>query len=72
MSTNVREILDRIGRLSEDELAELRNDLARQEEQEWFNLVRDARREARQRGLDDEAIARVVEESRYGKEPESR
>jgi hypothetical protein len=72
MSTNVREILDRIGRLSEDELAELRNDLARQEEQEWFNLVRDARREARQRGLDDEAIARVVEESRYGKGPESR
>ena len=66
MSTEVRDILDRIGRLDHAKLAELRSELDRAEQQEWQALLPESRRLARDRHLDDDAIARAVEQSRYG------
>src|SRR5262249_38200831 len=65
MSTNVRDILDRIRQLSEAERLELAMELDRQEEIEWSQLLTEARQETRRRGIDDEAIARAVESLRY-------
>lgn len=66
MSGPVRDILRRIERLPEAEQLELRTELARQEESEWLQLLNHARDEARQRGIDDAAIARAVESLRHG------
>lgn len=66
MSTAVREILDRIMRLPDADRMELSLQLARQDEQEWTELLREARQAAKQRGLDDQAITRAVESLRYG------
>ena len=65
MSAEVREILDRIEHLPESEQLELRAELARQDEQEWGQLLTQARKKARQDGLDDDTIARAVESLRY-------
>ena len=67
MSTEVREILERIRQLPESDRLELRAEMARAEEEEWAQLAGRARQEARERGIDDEAIARAVESLRYGK-----
>jgi hypothetical protein len=66
MSTAVREILDKILRLPQDQRAEFESELARLEEKEWPSLVDEARQTARRKGLDDETIARAVESLRYG------
>lgn len=66
MSSDVRDILERIVRLPEAQRAELDGALARLEEDEWLRLRAAARQSARERGIDDEAIARAVESSRYG------
>lgn len=68
MSSIVRDILDRIDRLPEQQRAELQGELFRIEEDEWLGLLADARRAAHQRGIDDDAIARAVESLRYGDE----
>jgi hypothetical protein len=66
MSTEVREILERIRRLPESDRLELRSELSREEEQEWVQMLTQAREMARQRGIDDAAIVRAVESLRYG------
>ncbi len=65
MSTAVREILDQILGLPQEQRAELDSELSRIQEAEWIALVTDARQLARQRGLDDGAIALAVESLRY-------
>lgn len=65
MSTAVRKILDRIMQLPDADRMELTLELARQDEQEWAQLLREARQTARQRGIDDQAITRAVESLRY-------
>ena len=65
MSTAVREILDQILRLPQDQRAELDSELARIEVAEWTTLLPGARAAARQRGIDDDAIVRAVESLRY-------
>lgn len=69
MSTVVREILERIEQLPQPQRVELQGELSRLEEEEWLGLLSEARRSARQRGIDDEAIARAVESLRYGDDP---
>jgi hypothetical protein len=66
MSAEVREILERIRRLPEPDRLELRSELSREEEQEWVQMLTQAREMARQRGIDDAAIVRAVESLRYG------
>lgn len=66
MSSDVREILQRIVRLPEAQRAELDDELTRLDEKEWLVLRAEARRTARQRGITDDAIARAVESLRYG------
>ncbi len=66
MSTEVREILDRIGRLPDTQRSELLQELAARQEQQWVELSRQARQIARERGIDDQSIARAVESLRYG------
>ena len=72
MSTNVREILERIMKLPDSEQMELREELARQDEQEWAQLSAQARQIAKERGIDDEAIARTIEHLRYGDRSDAR
>jgi hypothetical protein len=69
MSAEVKEILTRIERLTEADQLELRAELLRKEEQEWKALSAAARKQAAEKGLDDAAIARVVESLRYGEKP---
>ena len=66
MSTNVREIIDRITSLPDAERLELRAELARLEEQEWIQLSSQARQLARERGIDDATINQAIESLRYG------
>jgi hypothetical protein len=65
MSTAVRDILDQIIRLPQEQRAEFESELSRIQEAEWRALIADARQTARQRGIDDDAIARAVESLRY-------
>ena len=64
MSTAVRELLDRIVRLPAEQRAEFESELSRLEEQEWQELRTGARQTARERGIDDGAIARAIESLR--------
>lgn len=66
MSTAVRELLDRILSLPQEQRAEFDSELSRIEEAEWAEIITHARKTARQRGIDDDAIARTVESLRYG------
>ena len=66
MSSAVQEILDQILRLPQEQRAEFDSELSRIEEAEWTAMVTDARRVARERGIDDDAITRAVETLRYG------
>jgi len=66
MSTEVREILERIRQLPERDRLELWSQWAQQEDSEWKRLALEAREMARKRGIDDDSIARAVESFRYG------
>jgi hypothetical protein len=67
MSGTVREILSRIQSVSDDDRAHFEREWAATVEREWQALSAAALGESAADGLDDEAIARAVEESRYGK-----
>jgi hypothetical protein len=66
MSTAVREILDRIQALSDDDREAFEREWAAQVEREWRTLAAVARGQAAATGLDDAAIARAVEAARHG------
>lgn len=66
MSNAVQDILQRIDRLSAEDRLELDEQLARQVEAEWRKEAEAARLLARQRGIDQAAIDRAVEQARYG------
>ena len=66
MSEAVHEILDRIEHLPPAERMELEGLLAQQAEAEWQCEAEEARRLARQKGIDQAAIDRAVEKVRHG------
>ena len=66
MSEAVHEILDRIQRLADEDRLLLEDCLAQQAETEWKGEAEEARRLARQKGIDQAAIDRAVEKVRYG------
>ena len=67
MSTAVREILERIQALSDDDRETFEREWAAQVEREWRTLATAAQGRAAAAGLDDANIARAVEAVRYGK-----
>ena len=64
--TTVQRILELIDRLSEDDRKLLEERLAQRVETAWLEEVEDARREAEERGIDQDAIDQVIEKRRYG------
>jgi hypothetical protein len=66
-SAAVDEIWNRIHALSEEDRLSFARDWARWVEEQWQSSSRAARKAAAEGGLDDAAIARAVEEVRYGK-----
>lgn len=64
MSEAVHEILERIQRLPAEDRLLLEDHLAQQAEAEWRREAEEARRLARQRGIDQAAIDRAVERVR--------
>ncbi len=66
MSEAVHEILDRIQRLPEEDRLLLEDCLAQQVEVEWQHEAKEARRLARQKGIDQATIDGAVEKVRYG------
>ena len=66
MSEAVHEILDRIQRLPQEDRLLLEDCLAQQAEAEWKREAEEARRLARQNGIDPAAIDCAVEKVRYG------
>jgi hypothetical protein len=64
MSEAVQEILERIGRLTEEDRLALEERLAELAEADWRREADSARRIARERGLDQAAIDQVIYESR--------
>jgi len=65
MSEAVQEILQRIQQLPEEDRLQLEQHLAATAEAEWKREADEARRLARQKGLDQAAIDRAVENVRY-------
>jgi len=65
MSQAVQEILQRIQQLPEEDRLSLEEHLARSAEAEWKREAEEARRLARQKGTDQAAIDRAVENVRY-------
>jgi len=65
VSEAVHDILDRIQRLPAEERLLLEDYLAQQAEAEWQREAGEARRLARQKGIDQAAIDRAVEKVRY-------
>ncbi len=61
MSTGVQDILDQIGRLSDEERCDLTRRLAETEDAEWRREADRARLSARHRGIDQAAVDRAVE-----------
>ncbi len=61
----VHELVDRVQRLREDERQLFDELLVQLEEQEWRRESKKARRLARDRGIDQEAIDRAVADLRY-------
>ncbi len=66
MSSAVHDILERIQHLPTMERLELDRVLAQQAEAEWQLEATEARRLARQKGVDQVTIDRAVEKVRYG------
>ncbi len=62
----VHALVDRVQRLREDERQLFDELLGQLEEQEWRRESKNARRSARDRGIDQEAIDRAVADIRYG------
>jgi uncharacterized membrane protein len=67
MSEAVQEILQRIQQLPEEDRLLLEQHLAQRAEAEWKREAEEARRLARQKGIDQAAIDRAVEKARYGR-----
>jgi uncharacterized membrane protein len=67
MSEAVQEILQRIQQLPEEDRMVLEQHLAQRAEAEWKREAEEARRVARQKGIDQAAIDRAVEKARYGR-----
>lgn len=65
MSEAVKEILQRIQQLPEEDHLELEEHFAMLAEAEWQREAEEARRIARQQGIDQAAIDRAVEKVRY-------
>ena len=65
MSEAVQEILQRIKQLPEDDRLVLAEHLAEITEAEWKQAAGDARRIAREKGLDQAAIDQAVNDVRY-------
>jgi len=65
VSEAVQEILERIGRLPAADRLLLEDYLAQQAEAEWQREAEEARRLARQKGIDQAAIDAAVEKVRY-------
>jgi len=65
MSEAVLDILHQIEALPEPDRLLLQEHLARQAEAEWQREAEDARRVAREKGIDQAAIDRAVEDGRY-------
>jgi hypothetical protein len=65
MSEAVQEILHRIEQLPDDDRLLLQERLALIAEAEWKHEAEDARRIARERGLDQAAIDKAVNDVRY-------
>ena len=67
MSTaSVHDILQKIEQLPEEDRALLEERLAELDEAEWKRLATDARRVAREQGIDQTSIDRTIDELRYG------
>jgi hypothetical protein len=67
MSEAVQEILQRIQQLPEEDRLVLEQHLLERAEAEWKREAEEARRLARQKGIDQAAIDRAVEKVRYGR-----
>ncbi|MFI5455777.1 MAG: hypothetical protein ACHRXM_10035 [Isosphaerales bacterium] len=65
MSEAVREIIHRIEQLPEEDRLLLEERLAEFAEVEWKREAKDARRIARERGLDQAAIDQAIHDVRY-------
>ena len=63
----VKEILQKIDALPQKDRERLERELAARTESEWKRLARQARAQARRRGIDQAAIDRAVEQMRYGR-----
>jgi hypothetical protein len=63
---NVYELHERIEQLPSRDRALLDDLLAEREEQEWRKEATEARRKAREQGIDQEAIDEAVSAVRYG------
>ena len=63
----VGEILQKIDALPRRDRLRLERELAARAESEWQQLARQARAQARRRGIDQAAIDRAVERTRYGR-----
>jgi hypothetical protein len=66
VSEAVHDILERIQRLPAEDRLLLEECLAEQAEAEWQREAEEARRLARQKGIDQAAIDRAVEKVRHG------
>jgi len=62
----VQDILREIEALPEDDQFALEQELARRLDVQWDREARQAREQARQRGIDQAAIDRAIEQRRYG------
>ena len=65
-AASVHEILQKIAQLPEEDRALLEQRLAELDEAEWKRLATDARRVAREQGIDQTRIDRTIDELRYG------
>ena len=65
MSEAVQDILDRIQRLPAEDRLLLEDYLAQQAEAEWQHEAGEARRLARQKGIDQTVIDRAIDKVRY-------
>jgi hypothetical protein len=63
----VKEILQQIDSLPQKDRQHLERELAIRTEAEWTRHARKARAQARRRGIDQAAIDRAVERTRYGR-----
>jgi hypothetical protein len=66
VSEALQDVLQRIERLPAQDRRLLEEYLAKQAEAEWRREVEEARKLARQKGIDQAAIDRAVEKARYG------